>query len=253
MTGGKPMGKITLPPPHPFAGIAEKLNRANENIRNLESEIATFFDESEHPILSHDNQKVIPEALEYHRSRQIPPRFSILSGEVVHHLRSCLDHIIWHFSDVTFRETPKNTKFIEFPILEKRPSDVFSQYERKIKGIANTAVRSLIEECQPYKRPNPNESLLLAIHKMDIVDKHRELVIVVSTGAARFPIELWRRYENEELPISAIGTDFKRHGKLVPEIAFREFCGAESEIVIQALGQMYNEVLRLVEAFDTRR
>src|SRR5277367_435406 len=236
------MGKISLSTSHPFVGIAEKLNRSNENIRNLESEIAAFFDESKYPLLSDDNQKVISEAVEYHRSRQIPPRFSILSGEIIHHLRSCLDHLIWHFSDVTYRETSKNRKFIEFPILEKPPSDVSTQYERKIQGITNTAVRSLIEECQPYKRPNPNESLLLAVHSMDIVDKHRELVIVESTGAAHLPIDLWKRYENGELPISTIGANFKQYGKLIPQIAFSDFCGAESEIVPQALILMYNEV-----------
>jgi hypothetical protein len=253
MTGGTPMGKITLPPSHPFAGIAEKLNRSNENIRNLESEIAAFFDESKYPLLSDDNKKVIPEALEYHRSRQIPSRFGILSGEVVHHLRSCLDHLVWYFSDVAYRETHRDRKLIQFPILEKPPSNVFSQYERKIQGITNTAVRSLIEECQPHKRANPNESLLLAIHNMDIVDKHRELVIVESTGAAQIPIELWKRYESEELPLSTIGANFKRYGKLIPQVAFSDFCGMESEIVVQALGQMYNEVLRLVEAFDKLR
>jgi hypothetical protein len=88
---------------------------------------------------------------------------------------------------------------------------------------------------------------------MDIVDKHRELVIVESTGAAQLPIELRKRYESGELPISTIGANFKHYGKLIPQVAFSDFCGTESEIVVQALMQMYNEVLRLVEAFDKLR
>jgi len=248
---GEPLvGKIVLPSSHPFIGIAEKLNRSNEDIRNLQSEIATFFNESEYPILSNDNQKIIPEALEYHKKRHIPLRFGVLSGEIIHHLRSCLDHIVWQFSDATFREVPKNRRFIEFPILDKPPSDVFTQYERKIEGITNAAVRSLIAECQPYKGPSPNESLLLAIHNMDVVDKHRELVIVASTGALEMPIELWKQYENKELPISTIGANFQHHGKIIPQVAFSDFCGTESEIVIQALEQMHNEVIRLVRSFD---
>lgn len=143
------------PPLHPFAGIAEKLNRSNENIRNLESEIAAFFDESKYPLLSHDNQKVIPEALEYHRGRQIPPdSASCLARSSTTCGRASITSFGIFPMSLTGRP-PKYRKFIEFPILEKPPSDVFTQYERKIQGIANTAVRSLIEDCQPYKRPEP--------------------------------------------------------------------------------------------------
>ena len=67
----------------PFDGIAEKLQRSNENIRNLEIEIARFFQDSKYPILSNDNQQVIPEALEYHNNCPVPLRFSVLSGEII--------------------------------------------------------------------------------------------------------------------------------------------------------------------------
>ena len=68
------MNEIVLPASHPFAGIAEKLNRSNENIRNLEAEIAGFFENSEYPLLSNDNKQLILEAVEYHRKHPIPPR-----------------------------------------------------------------------------------------------------------------------------------------------------------------------------------
>lgn len=246
-----PISKILLPPSHPFAGIAEKLNRSHENVRNLESEIAAFFDGSEYPVLCDDDMQVIPEALEYHKRRPIPPRFSILAGEIIHHLRSCLDHIVWQFSNAALRETHKDRKFFEFPILEEEPSpsNVFTKYDRKIQLITKDAVRSLIKHCQPYRRTNPKESALLAIHNLDIVDKHKEFIIVHLTGAARMPAGMMRRYENGELPISSIGDNFKRYGKLIPQVAFSEFCGSEPEIVEQALGEMHNEIVRVVEAF----
>jgi hypothetical protein len=59
---------------------------------------------------------VIPEALEYHRNRPVPLRFSVLAGEVIHQLRSILDRIVWQFSDRRYWEF--NGKWIEFPILE---------------------------------------------------------------------------------------------------------------------------------------
>jgi hypothetical protein len=251
------MNKIVLPLSHPFAGIGAKLNRSHENICNLESEIARFFQDSKYPVLSEDNQKIIPEAVEYLYKLIIPPRFSVLSGEIIHHLRSCLDHLVWHFSDAAYREEKGNIRFIEFPILKEppTPTNVFARYERKIKGITSTGVLDLIKRLQPYNRPAPSESLLLAIHDLDIIDKHRALVIVLSSGALKFPIDLWQRYVSHECgvpgssPVDLMG-EFKNRGEILPQIAFSDFCGGESEIVVQALTGMHNYVIKIVEGFD---
>jgi hypothetical protein len=249
------MSKIVLPAQHPFRGIAEKLNRSHENVKNLEAEIGRFFQECEYPLLSNDKGQVIPEAVEYHSKLSVPPRFSVLSGEIIHHLRSCLDHIIWHFSDTEYRR--KYMRWVEFPILKYRPSPahVSTQYERKIKGIADTRVLSLIGRVQPYNSSGPPNSILLAIHNFDIVDKHRALVIVASTGAFEFPLNVMRDYRTDlsETPFSSPSdfvAELKRHGKLIPQVAFSDFIGGESETVIQALAGMHNAVLGIVSDFS---
>ena len=38
-------------PAHPFAGIAQKLERANDNIANLNNEIVRFFGASKYPVI----------------------------------------------------------------------------------------------------------------------------------------------------------------------------------------------------------
>ncbi len=250
------MNKIVLPESHPFSGIAEKLNRSHQNILNLEAEIARFFQESEYPVLSKDNKQVIAEAVEYHSKRPIPLRFSVLSGEIIHHLRSCLDHIVWHFSAPDYRK--KNITAIQFPILEERPTpaNVFTKYERKIKGIRDSRVRELIERLQPYNGgvDSPN-IFLLAIQKLDIIDKHRALVIVASTGAFEFPIDLMERNAaHERGALGDASFDFvaeaKRHGKLIPQVAFSDVVWGEPEPVVQALMGMHNYVIKIVAEFD---
>ena len=64
------MNKITLPPSHPFAGIAEKINRSYENIGNLQGEIARFFDDSEYNRLADDDLKIIPDLGDHFKSGQ---------------------------------------------------------------------------------------------------------------------------------------------------------------------------------------
>jgi hypothetical protein len=46
-------------------------------------------------------------------------RFSVLAGEVIHHLRSCLDHLVWQLSSEPFRSAHSDR--IEFPVYERAP------------------------------------------------------------------------------------------------------------------------------------
>jgi len=238
----------------PFEGIEEKLKRANENIHNLEAEIAWFFQKSEYPVLSTDNVKLIPEAIEYHKNLIIPLRFSLLAGEIVHHLRSCFDHVVWHFSDAAYRAA--NMKFIDFPVLETRPTkeQLFTRYERKVKGITKPEVLDFIERLQPYNCSDPVDSLLFIIHQLDIFDKHRELIIVGSTGGLEVPVGLFERYMSYQCgePGSApvdIGAEFKRDGKIVPQVAFGEFGKGGPETVTQGLYDLNNFTVKIMERF----
>jgi hypothetical protein len=143
------MNRILPPAQHPFRGIAEKLNRSHENIKNLEAEIARFFKESEYPLLTNDKAEIIPEAVEYHRKLPVPLRFSVLSGEVIHHLRSCLDHIVWHFSSGEYRR--EHMGWIEFPILKDRPSPTHVSWRPLPRGpvITRSATARLLRRAVP--------------------------------------------------------------------------------------------------------
>ena len=242
-----------------FDGIEQKLYRSKEHICNLEVEIDRFFQESKYPILCDQNTEILPEAIEYHRNRPIPLRFSLLAGEIIHHLRSILDHIVWQFSEPTYREA--NRKWIEFPILQTRPAqkDVFTSYERKIKGIAKPVVCALIEQLQPYNCVGGHvDSLPLIIHNLDVIDKHRELMIVIGTPAIQLPMEVMQRALRYQCGITgSTPVDFKKefesHGKIVPQVAFDEFGSAKAEPVVQALNQLQNFMVWVVAEFDKLR
>lgn len=230
-------------PAHPFSGIAEKLKRAEEGIGNLDAEIRVFLEGGKYPILPKPNTQGWDEALAYHRDKPIPLRFSVLTGEIIHHLRSCLDHIVWHFSDENSRSKAGG---IEFPIFKSEPTDKdeISLYARKIKGITNANVLRLIESMQPYQvgADAANHSLLI-IHNMDRFDKHRELVIVDSGVSLAIPphrLDLIRKAElytqgklapSQEIEIAHAFHDYMTS----PGISFREFGEHRPYAVIRGL------------------
>jgi hypothetical protein len=246
---------------HPFYGIAEKLKRSDENIGNLHREIIAFFELSKYPVLPNPDCKEWQEAVDYHRDLIIPKRFSVLSGEIVHHLRSCLDHIVWHFSSLQYRRDFENA--IEFPIWREEPitTKEISRYERKIEGVTNPTVRKLIGDYQPYKRGCDSEDdPICIVHDMDRFDKHRELALVFSCANVTFPpdtsldaIRAVIKYRNGE-PITmaeraVAQKTVKQDAKVFPQIAIPQFGKRKDQFVVPSLSQLHEAIVERVDVF----
>jgi hypothetical protein len=248
-------------PTHPFAGIVEKLKRANENICNLHSEIVAFFKAGQYPVMFDVNSKEWQEAPDSHRSRTIPKRFSVLSGEVIHQMRSCFDHIMWHFSSAEYRIRGENA--IEFPVFRKEPiaKDEISRFERKVKGITNLKVISLIRNMQPYNGGSNAESdPICIVHDMDRFDKHRELAIVVSCAAVIVPANAGKevalamaKYSQgqtvSEAELTLVHQTIKKNSIVSPQIAFAKFGERKDQFVVPGLLQLHEAIFKRIDLF----
>jgi len=250
-------------PYHPFAGIFQRLKRADEDIVNLSNEITRFFESSKYPVIPEANTKEWQEATDYHKNLAIPLRFSVLSGEIIHHLRSCLDNIAWHFSCTQYRLDHETA--ISFPIVASKPTTKkeIASYKRKIEGITKINVRNLIESVQPYQRGDDAiDDPLLIVHDMDRFDKHRELTIIGSVASLRPISEAGVRAMGAMLKMSE-GQDMspdeavialraiKQDVKVTPQIAFPKFGKREYQLVIPAFSQLFYAVSDTIDLFAT--
>lgn len=234
-------------------GIAEKLSRAKEDIANLRTDIATFFEEGDFAELPEHDRELLLKAIEYHKNRVIPPRFAVLAGEIIHHLRSCFDHIVWHFS---VGATDKD-KWIEFPVFDEQPRKTkdIERFDRKIEKIKDSRVIDLIKRLQPYNSSDPVDYPLFIIHSFDIVDKHRELLLCVSTGSTVFPKELEGRikaYEraHPELDPAQIARHFKDYGTTKPCVSFKNFGRREPYPLTQGVAELFNYTVNAIREFE---
>ena len=238
-----------------FTGISAKLKRAEENIFYLDESLSLFFQEGAYPVFS---QTIIERSsLRRFITTEIawaPRRFSVLAGEIVHHLRSCFDHVTWNFS---VGATPEH-KRIDFPVFKDRPlkSDDRRSYERKIELIQNVDALSLIEKLQPYNAANPLADPLWIINNFDIIDKHKELVMGVPSGSVFFPtdmkpiIESYQRV-HPEFDAVEVAHNFQSYGMLMPYISFRDFGGREFQPVIPGLVDLFNYTVEAIRAFES--
>jgi hypothetical protein len=112
-----------------------------------------------------------------HMSWQVPEWWAAGVGEVMYHLRSALDNLVWQLVLANGHE-PGNQN--EFPIAED-PCWYEKRSGAKLRGVPDAA-RSVIENVQPYK--GPAEQLhahpLWVIHNLNRIDKHHLLHVVAA-------------------------------------------------------------------------
>jgi hypothetical protein len=170
------MGDLSMALVMPLAGAKAKAGRARELTHMLEQEIGHF--------VRLDQQKIVG-TYEPHLNRyafrvvgpEVPLRFSVIAGEVIHHLRSCFDHIIWSLAGLNGAE---RTTRLQFPVCDAPEKFLTAVNSGSVKGIPPDAL-AIIEAYQPYRASEPPNSLLSAIHTFDIADKHRLLLVVLHT------------------------------------------------------------------------
>ena len=145
--------------PHPLDGCRAKLARAEELLAALEGESAG-------------------------------PRSSILAGDVLYNLRSCLDHLV-HQLIVSDTGVEPTYRTYEFPIFrnEKQFDELRNRMLRDVSPEAVTRIREL----QPFRAETPAESPLWLLHELHSLDRHRLLLAdCPSTATLRSILEATR-------------------------------------------------------------
>lgn len=110
------------------------------------------------------------------------------AGDVIHNLRSALDHLAWELAKWKTGLPQKPNKCC-FPIGWSFDNYKDIKQGGAIAGMSPEAKKA-IDDLRPYKGPDGNEPLW-RIHYLDIVDKHRHILIagyqIVFTGMMDFP------------------------------------------------------------------
>lgn len=110
--------------------------------------------------------------------RPIPPEWATMVGDVLFNLRSALDHLAFSLALCHLKTlTPGQEKSCKFPILEALPGP---KEMSNIFGFFAPAPRVEIERLQPYGHNDPTGNTLWLINRLNNVDKHRTLHVVLA-------------------------------------------------------------------------
>lgn len=167
--------------------IRVKIDRAKHHLRDLEVVRDGFIKSNPYRIERETDQTG------YNVYRvfdiQTPPvEIGLIAGDVIHNLRSALDHLAYQ---LVYANGVIHSKQTAFPVWDSA-AEYKAQRARRVKGMAQGAIDA-IDAIEPYQ--GGKGAGLWVIHYLDIADKHHALLTpLINVTEASFTIPgFWER------------------------------------------------------------
>lgn len=156
--------------PDPLEGIRAKLARSVEHLVELDDGVHQYLDANPVGIQRQVQPDGETSVIAFVVKEQPPIELAILAGEVVHQMRSALDHLANQLVRAA-GNTP--TRSTSFPTARERP-----QKGINVPGGVGSRALQIIESLQPYhRRDQPQKHPLALLNELWNIDKHRNLAL----------------------------------------------------------------------------
>ena len=253
----------------PLDGCYAKLARAEFHLLELGVRVRDYLSSApfrivgEYDDTAHEYVMKAEQAADY---PPVPAELILIAGEVVHQLRSALDHLVWDLVVEQTGEPPPGTDD-GFPIFST--ADGYNRRaHQKVRGVS-AAAADLIKVWQPYHLGDrAEEELIWAVQALNNTDKHRLIpvtLIYAFVGAVNMtvdnnpPVEIlpWQEFMRDALvdgmEVARVAVaDGDRATFNVPvgvDIAFERVGDLRNHPVNDLLSKMTHHVGRLIHSF----
>lgn len=165
-------------------GCWAKIERANEHIGYLAAELQRYADTNTDRYrlitdIHRDTGLCIVKIFDNNPSHVVPTRLAVIAGEILHHLRSSLDHLVWA---LVLCKHPAPEFRVAFPVCETSAKYEKALREGIMKGVTGRSI-ALIKSVQPYHESEPRKSPLFVLHQLNNTEKHRLLLVAFAAVA----------------------------------------------------------------------
>jgi hypothetical protein len=149
-----------------------KLDRARRHFAAMEDVTKAFLASQPYGVETRQDSTSHKLLYVVAKASEPPLEVSLIAGDVLHNLRSALDHLAWQLVQAAGGTPTKDTSF---PIFDSS-SKYTSGAAQKLKGMSKAAITA-IDALKPYRG---GDDLLWQLHRLENVDKHRVLIAVGS-------------------------------------------------------------------------
>jgi len=159
-------------------GCFGKLARAERLINELRRQNLKFFKKGDFKseiVSSPDGRQ----QLVVTKVQAPPVSHSLIVGDILYNLRSCLDHLV-HQLIVANTGTQPTYRTYEFPVFVTE-SQFNKNVDRLLRDVSRDGVER-IKQVQPFTFERPRDTSLYNLNEMGLVDKHRLPLLAVIRG-----------------------------------------------------------------------
>jgi hypothetical protein len=223
----------------PLDGVQAKLERACEDMDTLHHAYETALREDRIRVRIDPSDRLGYYDVKVERLPELPSRIGAIIGDVLHNLRSALDHLVWQLAIFNgVRKPRQGTAYV----MADSAKDFRNACHRLID--LDPAHQAMIEERQPYNLKGKGLPELARLRILNNRDKHRALipVMVRSLYVGETPAFEGVNCSVEETEIVTSGDDLdvggviarlklsnlegepnvKLNGYLIPDVRFSE-------------------------------
>jgi hypothetical protein len=153
-----------------------KLQRAQEHLHTLDTEIAKFKAGKPYRVTRKQDRARRKSVYSLWEKASPPSNWALLIGDCIHNFRCVLDHLAYDVVTRYSKPTPAE-KDIGFPIMLNRSQFTRNRIQKYLGRRPRQGFKAAVERLQPYKRRQDiNVYPLWILHRLDIIDKHRQLL-----------------------------------------------------------------------------
>jgi len=165
---------------HPLDGVLVKIDRAKAHLNDFDRRARRVEDACRKAIVRERDEQRSEHVFRLNRVPTVSAVLSAIIGDAIHNLRVSLDHLAWQLVIATGKTPSTGPDPTSFPIHEiPVAADRWGRTRPQINPGVPKDLRKLLDEVQPYKREKPAHHELAILHRLDISDKHRELLVAV--------------------------------------------------------------------------
>jgi hypothetical protein len=187
-----------------------------------------------------------------------PPIINAEVGFIVHAIRCSLDVLINALAERNGHPAPKDTRF---PICASRDEFFHGKHAgRKAIKRLSAADQALIEDLEPWR--GGNNPMLIALHDLDIMRKHRRLIavtatpqLVMITSASRGRgikfRSVWAGFENDAIVATTDPNENASDIQIAFDVTFNEVGAVSGKLVITTLDEFASLANSIIKRFDT--
>ncbi|MGA8099233.1 MAG: hypothetical protein WB810_11295 [Candidatus Cybelea sp.] len=251
------MAKVKAPS-RKLKGTRLKIDRANKHIADFKEVVTQFlwFTPNLYGPQPKTRKNRNPKHLKdvFRLKVALPNELFTTAGDAIHNLRSALDHVAFAIAIKAGVKSARALRDIDFPIRRNRKTFNDSLNKAAVKQCGAKAL-AFYRCLKPYNRGNKR---LWALQDLDVVDKHRKLLVLIPrAGVVRIipgggspPIDLATAVSLKKgIKTSAIAA---AHGypnaktQLAPLIAF-DHVGFRSTDAVEVLEKLSTYVTAIIE------